>query len=175
MEEEWMNIRSFEGRYQISTHGRVKSLPRFRKGKGNFNVRVFEKILSLRTDQDGYLDVCLSKNKKTKYLRVHRLVAEAFIENRENHPFVCHRDDNRKNNNVANLFWATHNINMKDMVSKKRQAFGEKHGMTKLLNKEVLEIRKLYKSKRKTQQQIAAMYKVTQAQISNIIMNKQRN
>ena len=97
--EIWRDIEGFEGIYQVSSLGRVKSL-------GNNKSRQ-EKILKLRSDRDGYLNVGLHKERKIKICRVHRLVAQAFIPNLENKPQVNHKDEDKTNNKVENLEWVT--------------------------------------------------------------------
>lgn len=104
--EIWKDIEGYEGLYQISSEGRVKSL-------GNDKTRK-EKILKGIKDKYGYLYVNLYKNRKLKNLLVHRLVAEAFIDNPDNLPQVNHIQENRKDLNcVDNLEWcdAKYNIN----------------------------------------------------------------
>lgn len=106
-EEIWKDIPEYEGLYQVSNLGRIKSLPR-KNNKRIINkeiIKVFTKL------PNGYLKVGLSKNGKTKYYFVHRLVAEVFIPNLENKPCVNHKDCNRKNNDVSNLEWVTHKEN----------------------------------------------------------------
>ncbi len=90
MKEIWKQIEGYEGLYDISNHGHVKSV---RSGK----------ILSPETKGDGYLRVTLGG----KHQRVHRLVAKAFIENTENKPEINHKNGIRNDNMVENLEWAT--------------------------------------------------------------------
>ena len=90
--EVWADIIGYEGLYQVSTWGRVYSLPK--KGRGGHNG----KYLSPGSDNYGYLLLALLKNKKRKTLRVHCLVAQAFIPNPNNYPHVMHLDDNPTNN-----------------------------------------------------------------------------
>lgn len=99
--EIWKNIEGYE-EYQISTHGNVKSL---RFGK--------ERILKPATNKKGYLRVILSKQGKLKGYLIHRLVAEAFIDNPNNYQQVNHRDEDKANNYIENLEWCTpkYNIN----------------------------------------------------------------
>lgn len=108
--EVWRNINGYEGLYQVSTLGRVKSLDRkikhIKNGKDYFTIQK-GKLKALRPGDDGYLDVGLYKNNKAKFYSVHRLVAETFIPNPKNKPTVNHKDGNKQNNRVSNLEWAT--------------------------------------------------------------------
>lgn len=98
--EIWKDIIGYEGLYQVSNFGRVKS---FKFGK--------ERILKPGTNKYGYLIVILCKNGKVKHFYVHRLVAEAFIPNPHNYPCVNHKDECKTNNNVNNLEWCTYTYN----------------------------------------------------------------
>lgn len=100
--ETWKNIKDYEGYYQISSYGRVKSLKRQVKTKNGFRI-IKEKILKKIPDKDKYIMVKLSKNNKIKTCKVHRLVAEYFIENPNNLPQVNHIDGNKQNNYYKNL------------------------------------------------------------------------
>lgn len=105
MSELWADIKGFEGLYQVSNLGNVKSLPR----RGTYST---PHILAVTKDQKGYLMVGLSKNSKLTTRRVHRLVAEAFIPNLDNLPEVNHLDENKNNNTVSNLEWCTRKYNV---------------------------------------------------------------
>ena len=105
--EVWKDIENYEGIYQVSTHGNIKSLPRSRKGGHNSVVRVAGRHMKLSLGTVGYLDVVLSKDTVIKHSMVHRLVAKAFIENKENNLTVNHKDGNKLNNNISNLEWST--------------------------------------------------------------------
>lgn len=96
--EEWRDIEGYEGLYQISSLGRVKSLV----GRSNHSS---DKMLKLVFER--YVKVKLYKNSKGKTFPVHRLVAKAFIANGENKKEVNHIDCNKYNNNVSNLEWCT--------------------------------------------------------------------
>lgn len=113
MEEIWKDIEGYEGLYQISNLGRIKSLSRFiytnkEKTKGYYSEN---KILRLTSDDTGYLQVSLSKNGAVKKFHVHRLVAIAFIPNIHNKPQINHIDRNRKNAKATNLEWVTDSEN----------------------------------------------------------------
>ena len=105
MEEIWKDIKGYEGLYQISNFGRIKSL----KFWSNRNKKYYdkEKMKKAYKDRDGYLRVSLSNNGQRKLKQVHRLVAETFISNPDNKPQVNHIDGNKQNNNVLNLEWVT--------------------------------------------------------------------
>ena len=104
MEEEiWKPIKEFEGYYEVSNMGRVRSLNYKRTGK--------KKILKNIEDHKGYLEVGLTKNGKRKQFKVHRLVAEAFIPNPENKPCIDHINTVKNDNRVENLRWVTYKEN----------------------------------------------------------------
>jgi hypothetical protein len=105
MEEIWKDIKGYEGLYQVSNLGRVKTLKK-KYSEG-------EKHRKIRLDRNGYLTVSLSKNGKQNTMKVHRLVAIAFIVNSENKPFVNHLDGVKNNNIVDNLEWVTASENVK--------------------------------------------------------------
>ena len=111
--EEWRDIKGYEGIYQVSNLGRVRSLDRYVNTHEKFGGRrlIKGKIKSLPL-LVGYPTVNLDKNYEHKVAYVHRLVAEAFIPNPENKPEVNHKDANRINNNVENLEWVSHLENM---------------------------------------------------------------
>ena len=119
--EIWKPIKGYEGLYEVSNFGRIKSLKRLVK-KWNGYRTVPEKIL--RTQKDRYISVILN-NKGKKRFFVHRLVAEAFLPNSDNLPCVNHKDENKQNNNVENLEWcdAKYNLNYgtrNERISKNR-------------------------------------------------------
>lgn len=103
--EQWKTISGYEDLYQVSNYGRIKSL--------NYRNTKEERILKLNTTKDGYQLVGLYKDKKLKWLQVHRLVAMAFIPNPNNLPQINHIDECKTNNHVDNLEWCTakYNIN----------------------------------------------------------------
>lgn len=110
MKEIWKDIKGYEGLYQISSFGNVKSLDRYIINK-NGDKQYFPGKYLTQGISDSYLKVTLSKNNKQRTFRVHILVAIAFIPNPENKPEVNHIDGNKKNNKVNNLEWNTRSEN----------------------------------------------------------------
>ena len=103
--EVWKDIEGYEGLYQVSNLGNVKSFPRH----GTRTNQVF--FLSQSKDSKGYMRVWLSNGKVQKNFKVHRLVASAFVENPNNLPQVNHKDENKQNNNANNLEWCDNRYN----------------------------------------------------------------
>ena len=111
MNEIWKPIKDYEGLYEVSNLGRVKSLNYKRTGK--------EKILK-NSERNGYLVVSLVKNGKLKQFYVHKLVAEAFILNPENKPCIDHINTIRNDNRIENLRWVTYKENMNNELTKEK-------------------------------------------------------
>lgn len=104
MNEIWKSVTGYEGLYEVSNLGRVKSLVYKRLGH--------ERILKSGNNMYGYKMVVLRKNNKSKTITVHILVAQAFIPNPDNLPEVNHIDENKSNNSVDNLEWCTRKYNL---------------------------------------------------------------
>ena len=146
MEEIWRDIKNYEGLYQVSNLGRVKSLARLDYS----NHLRKEKILKPRTNKDNYFDVKLCKEGIAKRFLSHRLVAEAFIPNPNNYPQVNHKTENPSRNFVyinedgtvdlekSELEWCTNEYNSNYGTRNKRVA--EAHKGKKHSEKSVLQI-----------------------------------
>ena len=118
MKEVWKDVIGFEEAYQVSNFGRIK-----RKKRTDSNNRTHkERIMSPSMYSNGYMNVELRMNNKKRRTSVHRLVAEAFIDNPLNLPQINHKDENKANNHVSNLEWCTaqYNIRYKDGVKRRR-------------------------------------------------------
>ena len=108
----WKDIPGYEGLYQVSNIGEIKSL--------NYKQTHKPHLLSQAKDRDGYFRVVLVKDKQRKNKLVHRLVAEAFIPNPNNLPQVNHKDEQAGNNIVTNLEWCTAKYNVNYGTRNKR-------------------------------------------------------
>lgn len=106
MIEVWKSIKGYEGFYEVSNFGRVRSLPR--KTKSNVLKGT---VLKPNVTPFGYLQVMLCREGKGKQHKIHRLVANAFIPNPDNLPEINHKDWNTSNNNVDNLEWCDRQYN----------------------------------------------------------------
>ena len=119
MEEIWKDIKGYEGLYQISNLGKVKSLKRMIK------KRKCEEIIKIPSiTNKGYYRLPLCKYGKIKYFHIHRLVAEAFIPNPEGYPIINHIDECPSNNHADNLEWCDqkHNMNCGTVRQKKSES-----------------------------------------------------
>lgn len=121
MEEVWKDIPGYEGLYQVSNHGNVRSL--------NWRNLGYTRNLYLKEHNRGYRHVELIKNGKRKAFTVHRLVAMVFIPNPNNYPVINHRDEDKTNNVVENLEWCTKSYNAK--YSSDRHSYAYKRGRRK--------------------------------------------
>lgn len=144
MTEQWKDIQGYEGLYQVSNMGKIKALRR-RVDTGKCHREWGEHFLSYGVDDSGYFRTNLAKDGANKTVKVHRLVAEAFIPNPDNKPTVNHKDGNKQNNSVENLEWATmsEQLHHAHKVGLKSTA-GEKNPMHKLSKEDVEWIRNNY-------------------------------
>ena len=104
--EKWKDINGFDGRYQISNIGNVRT--------NDYNHTHQTKLMRISKNQRGYHQICLTKNNKKKTYKIHRLVAEAFVCNPDplNLTYVNHIDENKDNNSAENLEWCTNAYNI---------------------------------------------------------------
>lgn len=128
--EHFVDIEDFEGLYQTSDEGRVKSLARDIVYKDGRIRHQEEKLLKPITDSGGYLYVQLYKDGKRENKKIHQLVAIAFIPNPDGLPQVNHKDEDKANNRVDNLEWCTHEYNSNYGTRNKRIAEVNTNGKT---------------------------------------------
>ena len=130
----WKDVDFSEGTYQVSNYGDVRSLGRevtyVRSGK--LMSRYFEgKLLSPKTDKDGYKEVCLTVNGERHYRRVHRLVGKAFVEGYEEGLVVDHKDAVKDNNMFYNLQWCSNTFNTVKHYSEEAGLYKSLSSLTK--------------------------------------------
>ena len=139
-EEIWKDIQGYEGLYQISNMGRVKSVERTAKNGRGYRT-VPEKIMKPYKNSDGYLQVGLYKDDKGKKYYVHRLVADTFLENPEEYTEVNHRDEDKENNRADNLEWCSRSYN--NNYGTKNKRISEKNTNNPKISKAVIGINKV--------------------------------
>lgn len=128
MTERWLPVPGFEGRYEVSDQGRVRSLPRVvaTRRRGQTVTHIPGRILKGSLSSYRYLEVRLHKDGVATVRRVHRLVLEAFVGPCPEGMEGCHNDDNTLNNQLPNLRWDTHAENNRDQVRRGRHRYSNK-------------------------------------------------
>lgn len=116
MTEAWKPVQMYDGLYEVSSRGLVRSLPRQRRWRRGVEVKeriIPGRVLKEMKDKKGYLCVTLYDGQgRRKTMKVHRIVAEAFIPNPSGLPQINHRDEDKTNNHVSNLEWCDCYYNM---------------------------------------------------------------
>ncbi len=173
--EIWKDIIEYEGLYQVSNYGRIRSLETFVNHRYGKRIRK-GKIKTLAVNKGGYHTVNLFKDNETKMLKAHRALMQAFVPNPENKRTVNHKDGNKLNNHISNLEWATHKENNihaheNNLVNIK---IGEDNAAAHLSNIDILEIRTL-SSNGIRHRTIAKVFDVHENTISGIVNRKTWN
>lgn len=169
-EEVWKSVIGYEGSYEISNLGRIRSLDRYRSKDGIFLKGVLRKP---QMDSRGYYQIGLYKDSKQKLVLLHRLVASHFIENPESKEQINHIDGNKLNNVSNNLEWCTRKENMVHASQSKlfNERTGTKNGRSKLDENSVIEMRKRRKQGEKITS-LSKYYKVGTSVVSSICLGK---
>lgn len=172
--EVWKDIIGYKGLYQVSNSGKVKSLHRRRRNKHSTAI-VYERLLKIHISARGYIRARLCKNNAYTNFSVHRLVAIAFIPNPENKPCVNHINGIKTDNRIENLEWVTLSENAQHAIKNglKMSRKGSDNPMAKLTNEQVLEIRKIGKSK--TQEELGLIYGVDRRTIGKVLNRQKYN
>ena len=144
MSEIWKDIEGYEGLYQVSNYGRVRSLDRYVKQNHNTKQLKKGKLIQPIKDCKGYLRLKLCKENTSKRVKIHRLVAQAFIPNPENKPQVNHIDGNKTNNRIQNLEWCTNSEN---------QIHAYKMGLNKITEEQRRKISQRQKGRKVTEKE----------------------
>lgn len=167
MNEIWKEIENTRGVYWISNFGKVKSMARTTTRSGH-KMRIKERILRACANNYGYYYVCLHIGDKPKMKRVHRLVAQYFLNNTNDYPYVNHKDLDKSNNVLGNLEWCTQEQNIRHAHANRfiDTAKGSRSGKAKLHENDVRVIMKLLD--KKTNKEIGGMFNVVSATIRSI-------
>lgn len=137
----WVPVKGYEGYYEVSDDGQVKSLERrVRCRNGTRLARGV--VLKQKIDRYGYRVVTLQKNRKSIWRTVHSLVLAAFIGDRPSGYHGCHKNSDKSDNRLENLRWDTPKGNAKDKLDAMRQAYGDRVNHSRLKKEQVLSIRK---------------------------------
>ncbi len=164
-DETWIEMNGYEKYYKISNYGRVLSY--VKKYKNGFKL-LRPKILKCRQAKTPLSYSLIGK----KTVTVHRLVALHFLPNPNNLPEINHIDYNKHNNYISNLEWVTHKTNIDHAVKNGLMDCGEKSCLSKLKEKQILEIRKLGMDGDYSKIKIAKIFKTTPANITFILTRK---
>lgn len=166
---EWMDVVGFEGSYQISNTGVVKSCDRTVLMKNAVLRRVPGKIMSLHDNSNGYRFVNLVSNGKRQFFLVHRLVAAAFVHRIDGNEYVNHKNGNKHDNSADNLEWVTRkqNINHAFQLGILSHS-GEKNSQSKLTEESIAIIRQLRK-KGERAVEIANKFGISRRRIYDIV------
>lgn len=175
--ERWKSIPGYEGWYEASDQGRVRSLDRYiTTGKKRDRKRLVNgKVLKPRLNKgDGGMYVYICKDDIRKNRQVHRLILEAFVGLCPEGMECAHNNGNHTDNRLENLRWTTHKDNNDDKYKHGTIPYGEKHSMCKLSDNDVKAIKTLLRNTNLTQRDIANLFDVEQTVISGIKLNKSR-
>ena len=176
-------IKDFQG-YEVDIDGSVWTywelykIPGLRGNRsriGNTAKKMKTTILTDKRHKEGRIRVCLKDlNQKEHHVFVSRIVAEAFIPNPENKPFVCHKNSNPHDNRAENLRWDTQAGNMIDRTDRRLYGLnhGEINGASKLKSNEVVKIKQIILTTSLSNKEIGDIYGVTSSAISDIRLNK---
>lgn len=172
--EEWKAIREFEGFYEVSNRGRVRSKARIVHHRRTHFRKVRERILSEGLNAAGYPQVDLCRGGEERPRPIHSLVAEAFLGRRPQGHEVNHLDGNKANNRVENLAYVTPSENVRHAVRNglRKSPRGEDHSQAKLSAAAVKRIRLDYQRGGVTQMEIARRYAVSDKTISAIVTRR---
>lgn len=166
-QEVWLPIQGFEGWFEVSNLGRVRSLERVlstgRRWKG--------RLMNLKAGPSGHLSVRLCRNGEQSWRWAHRLVLQAFVGPCPDGMEACHNDGDPEHNVVENLRWDTRKGNHADKLRHGTMAHGARNGNAKLTEPQVLRAFAMY-AEGKTKRAIATALGVTPANISCILLGR---
>lgn len=138
----WMPVKGFEGRYEVSNLGVIRSLVTPDSINGGIHIRKIPRLLCLPKNKNGYVKAPLSKDGKTYHKLAHRIVAEAFLDNPNNKPQVNHINGIKHDNRIENLEWSTCSENIAHSFNScfRKAPSGDECPVSKLSSKDVMAI-----------------------------------
>lgn len=170
--EEWKSIPGYEGLYEASTHGRIRSLPRIIKtGSGGQHLRDGA-VLHRTVGGSGYATIGLSKDGKVHTTTIHKIVMLTFMGPKPKNHVICHGDGDRWNNRLGNLRYATNEENAYDRIRHGTAALGSRNRSSKLTEELVAEIKSLHKKNELSRSEIAAKFGVAITTIRGIVTGR---
>lgn len=173
MTEIWMAVVGWEGFYEVSDLGRVRSVDRSVVDPNGRVQRFKGRVLAPSRTTGGYCQVMFSRGGKHINVSIHRLVLLAFVGDPPVGMVGCHRDGNQTANNLANLKWDTQANNLMDKIAHGTDQRGERNAQVILTDEKILEIReRLSKGVRGVGRQLAREYGVSVSTISAINVGK---
>lgn len=167
--EQWKPVVGYEGLYEVSDHGRVRSVDRWVAQTGRKDRWFPGVLLKQMDDRKRYKWVNLNRGGAPKVGKVHRMVAEAFIGAPPEGNVLCHNDGNVQNNAVGNLRWGTPRENSHDMIRMGNSQRGEKAVNSVLTSALVLELRAVYASGGHSYKSIASKYGLNRGTVASAI------
>ena len=162
METQWKDIEDYEGFYQVSNNGQVRSLDRILMKKNGRKQRTLGHIMKLHCGghSRNYLSVMLQKNGSVKRFLVHRLVASAFLIKKNQQDQVNHKDGNKTNNDVSNLEWCSCSYNLKHSkaINKGVKGYGVSKSKKRFITRIQIEKKSYHLGSFKTKQEAQDCY-----------------
>lgn len=169
MEEIWKDITGFEGLYQVSDLGRIKSLDRITKNYHSGDRYEKGKYLKPGNSHSGYKLIVLHKNGISRTFRLHRIVAQHFIDNHNNKPQINHKDGIKSNNAISNLEWCTAKENISHAF---KNGLRSGYDRAILSDADVIYIKTHYVRLKVTASYFARKFNVSESCIRHIISGK---
>lgn len=170
MNEIWKDVPDYEGYYQVSNLGKVRSVDRVITHSYSGTAKLKGKLLRLTLHKSGYFFCSLSKGCHRKTGFVHQLVMSAFVGKQLDGMDVAHNDGNSTNNHLSNLRYATRKENQADRITHGTHNRGERQGASKLTESDVKDIRWL--SQFHTYSSIATFFRLSRRHITDVVNGK---
>lgn len=170
--ELWKPVLGYEGLYEVSSRGRVRSLERKCRRKDGVTITIYGRMMRIQTDTYGYAVVHISKGGKHKTHRVHQMVLEAFDRPKPKELHGAHNNGNRKDNRIENLRWDTPSNNHRDRHRHGTDTRGERNANAKLTTEQVRAMRRKYADGGLTYRELADSYGVSYSAVGHAIAGR---